>query len=100
MSRTASRRTIPSSVRRLRSPAHARSRARGISAHLLFRELDGRKVDTGERKWCIEVYGVHESAGARWVQVGLTGAPSHVVALRLGQKDQARVAMTALRSWL
>ena len=66
----------------------------------LFRGLDGRRVRAARSTWSIEVYGVHEDIGGRWVQLALVGATRYVLALRLDPQAAAAAALTALAEWL
>jgi hypothetical protein len=89
----------PESRRSSRQPRDV-GRKRRLSFDLLFSGLDGRRIAAGDSTWSIEVYGVHESATARWVQLVLVGGPSHVLAMRLPLKQTVDSALTAITAWL
>ena len=45
----------------------------------LFAELDGREVVRGDAHYTIEVYGVSDWGGQRWIQAALSGTDGDVI---------------------
>ncbi len=70
------------------------------SANDLFEALDGRNVSLRSRSWRIEISGVFEQEGLRWLQMTLRGIPPYSVAVRIAPLDTAAEVVEALRTWL
>ena len=66
----------------------------------LFSVLDGRELTVNGRTWQVKVYGIRDEAGRRWIQLGLEGASTHLVTLRLSPGDGERHAVLKLASWM
>jgi hypothetical protein len=66
----------------------------------LFAALDGREISVSGRKWRIEVYGVWDDLGRRWVQLGLAGRPRRVLTLNLAAGSGVRPAVLAASNWV
>lgn len=69
----------------------------------LFRTLDGRELMALGRRWTMEVYGVRDEQGHRWVQLRLTSdTGSRWLVLRLpagaGERHAILAAATRLAS--
>ena len=50
-----------------------------LTPEQLFAELDGRDVVRGDAHYTIEVYGVSDWGGQRWIQAALTGTDGDVI---------------------
>jgi hypothetical protein len=77
-------------------PTHAIAAAQPAA---LFAALDGRQVSVSGRKVRLEVYGVWDDLGRRWVQLGLHGRPLRVLTLRLAAGAGVISTLEALQ-WL
>lgn len=66
----------------------------------LFTSLDGRDLLVGGEAWHIEVYGICEEAGRRWVQMAIDGPQHHMVTLALATRDGVRQAVAAVSQWI
>ena len=66
----------------------------------LFETLDGRQFRLGGREWRVDVYGVFDEGGRRWVQVSLAGSRQQMMTLRLAASHGAQHAVLSLSSWL
>jgi hypothetical protein len=71
-----------------------------LAPDALFAALDGRTLTVSGRRWLVEVYSVCDSAGRRWIQLGLDGRPHYMLTLKLAAEDGVRHAILALSSWL
>jgi hypothetical protein len=71
-----------------------------MPAYELFAELDGSDFVAADESWRIEVYGVLDDHGYRWIQIGLTGTRSDMVTLRLVEGAGAQHAIMALTAWV
>jgi len=49
--------------------------------------------------WELSIYGVQDQGSVRWLQVGLEGAQTHMVLLKLASGDGPLQALRALTSW-
>ncbi len=67
-----------------------------------FAELDGRHLMVSGIDWSLEVYGICEQAGRRWVQLAMTGAGVGCCMLTLwvGSQGGSRDVLSTLSSWL
>ena len=70
------------------------------SAHELFAELDGTDFVAAGQTWHIEIYGVLDDHGYRWIQLGLSGPRTDLATLRLVEGAGAQHAVVALTAWL
>lgn len=66
----------------------------------LFAAVDGQELFVAGRHWLIEVYGVLDREGSRWIQVGLKGQRDLMTTLKLAPSAGVRHAMLGLASWL
>ena len=66
----------------------------------LFNMLDGRDLTVLGRTWRIAIYSIRDRGGVRWVQLSLSGAPCHLVAVRISVRDSSRAVIRALSVWL
>jgi hypothetical protein len=73
---------------------------RPLSPDRLCEALDGRHLRASGRDWRVEVYGVFDDHGRRWVQLALDGDQIRVVTLSLAPTHGPRHAVRSLRSWL
>ena len=73
---------------------------RFVNPDQLFAELDGESISAGMVRGKIEIYGVRDDAGSRWVQLSVIGQTSQMVTLRLPVGEGARGAFAALSSVL
>jgi hypothetical protein len=70
-----------------------------LSASDLFKALDGHRLLVSARSWRIEIYGVFEQQGSRWIQLVLRGSTNHNVAVKVGPRDTDTQVLDALSSW-
>jgi hypothetical protein len=62
-------------------------RVKSFARDRFFAELDGRHLMVAGIDWSLEVYGILEQHGRRWVQLALTGeGEGCMVTLKLGPK--------------
>ena len=74
---------------------------RAFARDKFFAELDGRHLAVAGIDWSLEVYGICEQHGRRWVQLALTGAGEGcMLTLRLGPRAGVRDVLVTLSSWL
>jgi hypothetical protein len=66
----------------------------------LFEQLNGRAVTVADRCWRIEVYGISEAAGWRFLQLALTGPPERKLTLRIAAGYDATHVVRMIASWL
>ena len=71
-----------------------------IAADKLFSELDGTHVSVGGSHCTVQVFGVIDEPGRRWVQVALEGDCRTVLTLRLRPNQGPRHAVRELAHWL
>src|SRR5262245_5248997 len=71
-----------------------------VSTHELFAELDGSEFVVNGQTWRIEIYGVLDDDGCRWIQLGLTGPRNDMATLRLVKGAGAQQAISALTVWV
>jgi hypothetical protein len=69
-------------------------------AERLFASLDGRDLLVGGEAWHIEVYGICEDAGRRWVQMAIDGPQHHMLTLVLATRAGVRQAVAAVSRWI
>jgi hypothetical protein len=66
-----------------------------------FAELDGRHLMVAGIDWSLEVYGICEQHGRRWVQLALTGEGEEcMLTLRVAPRAGARDVLKTVSSWL
>ena len=66
----------------------------------VFAALDGRDLVVSGSEWHVEVYGICEQAGRRWIQLALDGPRHHMVTLALAADLGVRQVVPALSNWL
>jgi hypothetical protein len=66
----------------------------------VFAALDGRDLMISGSQWHVEVYGICEQAGRRWIQLALDGPRHHMVTLALAADLGVRQVVGALSDWL
>lgn len=66
----------------------------------LFEDLNGRAITVAHRRWRIEVYGISEDAGWRFLQLALTGPPERKLTLRIAAIHDATHVIRTISSWL
>lgn len=66
----------------------------------LFAALDGRDLLVRGEAWHLEVYGICEDAGRRWVQIAVDGPSHYMLTLALATRAGVRQAVRTLSSWL
>jgi hypothetical protein len=69
-------------------------------AERLFAALDGRDLLVRGQAWHLEVYGICEEAGRRWIQVAVDGPHHYMLTLALATQSGVRQAVTTLSKWL
>ena len=77
-----------------------RSSRKASAPDRIFEALDGRRLRVKGHDWRVEVYGVFQDAGRRWVQLALEGEQHQVLTLRLAPTHGPRQAIRSLSSWL
>jgi hypothetical protein len=69
-------------------------------AERLFAALDGRDLLVSGQAWHLEVYGICEDAGRRWIQIAVDGPHHYMLTLALATQAGVRQAVTTLSTWL
>ena len=76
-------------------------RVKTFTRDRFFAELDGRHLMVSGIDWSLEVYGILEQHGRRWVQLALTGeGEGCMLTLRLGPRAGVGEVMRTVSSWL
>ncbi len=76
-------------------------RVKSFARDRFFAELDGRHLMVAGIDWSLEVYGILEQHGRRWVQLALTGeGEGCMMTLRLGPKAGTNEVLETLSSVL
>jgi hypothetical protein len=66
-----------------------------------FAELDGRHLVVAGIDWSLQVYGICEQQGRRWVQLALSGAgEACMLTLRVAPRAGVADVLSTLSSWL
>lgn len=66
-----------------------------------FAELDGRHLVVAGIDWSLQVYGICEQQGRRWVQLALSGADEAcMLTLRVGPRAGVADVLSTVSSWL
>jgi len=65
-----------------------------------FSALDGRNVVVSGARWHVEVYGICEQSGRRWIQLAVDGPRHHMLTLVLAADEGIRHVVRALSAWL
>jgi hypothetical protein len=71
-----------------------------LSCEHLFSALDGCELAALGKRWRIDVFGVIENAGRRFVQLGLEGPTHHMLTMRLAPHVPVRRLGFSLVVWL
>jgi hypothetical protein len=74
--------------------------ASSISQERLFDALDGRTVSLFDRRWEIQVFGITEQHGWRWLQLTLSGEPEHMLTLRTSVWASLDETLREICRWL
>ena len=69
-------------------------------AERLFTALDGRDLLVRGVAWHVEVYGICEDAGRRWIQLAVDGPHHHMLTLALATRHGVRQAVRTVSTWL
>ena len=69
-------------------------------AEVFFAGLDGRYLRVRGQAWQIEVYGICEDAGRRWVQVAIDGPQHYMITLAMAARTGVAQAVGAVTRWL
>jgi len=76
-------------------------RVKTFARDRFFAELDGRHLMVAGIDWSLEVYGILEQHGRRWVQLALTGeGEGCMLTLRLGPRAGSSEVLKTLSSVL
>jgi hypothetical protein len=71
-----------------------------MSSDDLFLTLDGRHAAALGQEWRIEVYGIHEKAGCRWVQLTVSGRSRQILTVAMAPTDGVQHVLMALGTWI
>lgn len=66
----------------------------------LFKALNGLQINVFERKIQISVFGIHEEAGHRWIQIGLEKQPMHMLTVHIDGADGFQRVTTSVGAWV
>jgi hypothetical protein len=66
----------------------------------VFAALDGKDLVVSGSRWHVEVYGISEQAGRRWIQLAVDGPEHHMLTVALGRDHGIRPVVKTLSSWL
>lgn len=66
----------------------------------LFKSLNGLELNISGRKVQISVYGIHDVAGHRWIQLGLENQPMHMLTVHIGGTDGFQRVATSVGAWV
>jgi hypothetical protein len=78
----------------------ASSRDDVVHPDRLFVGLDGRALSVAGGDWLVNVFGVSDQAGHRWVQLAVAGSKYYMLTLCLSPGDGVAQALLALSSFL
>ena len=87
-------------TRRFNDRVPAVARARACEADRLFAQLDDRNLMVLGQAWHLEVYGICEEAGRRWVQLAIDGPQHYTLTVVLTATATVARTVRALSSWL
>jgi len=87
---------------RVPPPDHAPVRRRKLasSPEHLFAALDGRDLNVKGHPWHLQVYGICEQAGRRWIQVAVDGPQHYMLTIAIAADLGVRQAVHAVSGWL
>jgi hypothetical protein len=71
-----------------------------LATQELFLTLDGNYTTVLGQEWRIEVYGIHEQGGHRWIQLSVAGRPGQLLTVSLEPTDGIRHVLMALGTWI
>lgn len=71
-----------------------------LSNDELFDQLDGRHANVLGSRWQIEVCGIHQDGGRRWVQLSVTGLPESALTVALAPRDGVQHVLLAVSTWI
>jgi hypothetical protein len=77
-----------------------RRKPAAYGAERLFSALDGRDLLVRGQAWHLEVYGICEEAGRRWIQLAIDGPHHYMLTVALAARAGGRQAVKALTAWL
>ena len=66
----------------------------------MFAALDGRDLVVSGAHWHVEVYGICEEAGRRWIQLAVDGPGHYMLTLALAADYGIRQVVRDLSTWL
>ena len=72
----------------------------GVNPVNLFEALDGYRLSVASRYWHIEIYGVFEQMGVRWMQLILQGSPAFSLAVKVDASATRAEIIEMLSAWL
>src|SRR5262249_3359620 len=58
------------------------------------------QMNVSGRKVQLSVYGIHEEAGHRWIQLGLENQPMHMLTVHIGGADGFQRVATSVGAWV
>ena len=82
------------------SVADSTTRDESVDPDRLFVGLDGREVSVAGHDWRVNVFGVRDLSGRRWVQVAVDGSKYYMLTLCLSPGAGVPQALIALAGWL
>ena len=74
--------------------------AKSSAPDRFFAALDGRDVVVSGARWHVEVYGICDQSGRRWIQLAVDGPRHHMLTLALAADEGIRQVVRTLSSWL
>ncbi len=66
----------------------------------VFAALDGRDLVVAGLRWHVEVYGICEQAGRRWIQLAVDGPAHHMLTVALAADLGVRQVVRVVSKWL
>jgi hypothetical protein len=66
----------------------------------MFAALDGRDLVVSGARWHVEVYGICEQAGRRWIQLAVDGPAHYMLTLALAADLSMGQVIRDLTAWL
>jgi hypothetical protein len=71
-----------------------------LSNDELFAQLDGRDANVLGNLWHIEVCGIHQAIGRRWVQLSVNGLFDKALTVSLAPRDGVQHVLLAVSTWI
>ena len=62
--------------------------------------LEGQCAAALGQQWRINVYGIHERAGRRWVQLSVAGRPGQLLTVAMAPSDTIQHVLLAIATWI